>query len=179
MVTLEVFQREYGMASIGQGVSCIRTTRVQQCTIWCGFDQSSGVAFLCHFDYPWSTRSVPQIVAELEELAGKNARFRSMLIGGRSCLWSMRTRRRVESLLAPYKGFITVRNGPLSPGVRGKGRSISTVNGKVRLCSPSAKVRRGYSSCLADWWHTLAIWRPAKRVRPNESFKPTPLRGAA
>lgn len=172
MATLEVFQREYGMASIDQGVSRIRTTRVQQCTVWCGFDRSSGVAFLSHFDYPWSTRSVPKIVAELKEMAGPNAHFESMLVGGRPCLWSMRTRRRVESLLAPYSGFITVRNGPLSPGLRGKGRSISTVDGKIRLCSPSAKVRRGYSSCFADWSHTLLVWRQAKRVRPNNSFKP-------
>ena len=168
MNTLEVLQREYGICSKDDWIGTIRTTGIQQCTVWSGFDRKSGVTFLCHFDYPWSARSVPKILEELKELAGPSAKFKSVLIGGRTCrfLWSTKTRNRIKSYIDPSSDFLVVRDGPFSPGIASKGRCVSTWNGKNSYCSPSREVRKGSKVILFDWCHTLAAWKPIKRV-PN------------
>ncbi|WP_141202339.1 hypothetical protein [Thiomonas delicata] len=104
---INVRQREYALASAKSGAVRLVTRNIFTCTAWFGIDRHNGIAFLCHFDAPWSPAAVPQIVKELMNIAPPDARFESHVVNGTffAYLWANRTRRRLKSELGKLPEF--------------------------------------------------------------------------
>jgi hypothetical protein len=84
-----VMQHQYAISSEPHGSAVLSTKGILICTGWYGWDPTSGIGFLCHFDRPGSASSVPEIIRELRQVAPENHRFRSVLVGGKEWFWSM------------------------------------------------------------------------------------------
>ena len=105
--TINVRQRQYAIASADSDTIRLVTRNILACTAWFGIDRHNGIAFLCHFDTPWSPAVVPQIVRELMDIAPNNAQFESHIVNGTFIFspWSFFTRRRLKSELRKMSEF--------------------------------------------------------------------------
>ena len=91
--SIEVLQHEFTVFEGAKEDAVVFTNGVLICTAWYGYDPDSKVAFMCHFDHPWSTNSMPAVLAELRRVSPKNHHYISKLAGGKSWWWSNCTRR--------------------------------------------------------------------------------------
>lgn len=154
---LEVLQREYGFALRSNGTQIISTPRVETCVVWCGLDIKNGVAFLCHFDFSFSTRTLPKILKELALLVPPNHKFKSFLLGGRPLSWSSGTRECVVAFLSQQSELtIELEEGPYFKGLRGKGIFIDLESGESGQCSSSPIYRNSLKDKLIHNWHILS-----------------------
>jgi hypothetical protein len=80
--TLVVRQRQYAFVTSGFGRKRLVTRNIFVCTVLFGVDRSSGVAFLAHFDLPWSTNALSDILNEAKSKAGPDANFELEIING-------------------------------------------------------------------------------------------------
>lgn len=109
-----VLQHQYAIALSADEPVVLSTKGILICTGWYGWDTTSGISFLCHFDHPWSANSVPQVLRDLRNVAPENHRFRSVLVGGKKWFWSGRTRAAIRRHVdAQTQVNIRVREGPV------------------------------------------------------------------
>jgi len=90
--TKEVLQKEWGVSSPSDDRYVLATTNIVYCTGFYGHDLNHTVGFLCHFDLPWSTGSLPCVFNELLKHIPKETKLQCYLVGGWSFLWSTWTR---------------------------------------------------------------------------------------
>lgn len=91
------------------------------CTGWCGWDNKSGVSFLCHFDRPKSANSTPKILSELAELAGADNEFETYFVGGKRWCWSNYTRDLVKHHVQQQKTIkMTLVDVPIDRSIFGR-----------------------------------------------------------
>src|SRR5699024_6866293 len=109
-----VLQHQYAVSRSGQNDFFLSTKGILICTGWYGWDTSSGISFLCHFDHPCSAESVPEILRSLGEMAPQDHSFRSVLVGGKEWFWSKRTRARIRAHVGAQDRLkIKVKDGPM------------------------------------------------------------------
>jgi hypothetical protein len=168
--TVEVLQREFGIAVRSQGHSRIGTTGVTTCTIWLGWDTVGTLAFLCHFDYPWTTKVIPDVLDALSKHASKDTKFTSILLGGRSdCLrWSHATRNRIFNSVEAYKIHhpnleLTVDHGAFLPifGRRGYSLDLGKVEPGTYSKRPLLRSKMDQKSNAKMLWRP---WLPMQRA---------------
>ncbi len=153
-MTVEVLQREYGLALRSNGTHIISTPRVETCIVWCGLDPINGVAFLCHFDFPFTANSIPKIINELAAITPANHEFQSQLLGGRPYTWSSATRRRIKSQISQQKILnINVEEGPYFKGLCGKGIYLNLESGEAGNCSGSPVIRISMKDIIQHNWN--------------------------
>jgi len=80
-----VRQRQYAFVTTNSEYNNLVTRNVLCCTILYGIDLQSGVAFLAHFDFPWTTKHISKIVMEAKEKAGGGQDLKFEIING--SLW--------------------------------------------------------------------------------------------
>lgn len=157
-MVVEVLQREYGFALRSNGHQIISTPRVESCVVWCGLDLKSGVAFLCHFDFPFTTRTLPIILKELAVLVPSKHIFKSFLLGGRPFTWSSATRKRVVAFLSQQSILnIELEEGPYFKGMSGKGIFLNLESGETGHCSSSPSQRNSLKDAIKNNWHIFTF----------------------
>lgn len=180
--TVEVFQREYGIAATRAGHRRIITTGVTTCTIWLGWDSTSGVAFLAHFDYPWTAQRIPKILNEVAAVARPPYNFQSVLWGGKSCkfLWSHATRKAIINEIAAYESLfsnfkIRVTSSEFHSGICQVGYGLNMVTWEHGVRAPDPEIRISRADRKMNSGHLYRIWEPIDRAPaslvPTESLE--------
>lgn len=108
LAPLNIRQRQYGFALCDGSPQALQTRNILVCTTWFGFDYQRKIAFLCHFDTPWSTARLPLIVSELKMLSDPGTRFSSFIANGTPIVrhvWTDVTRRKLIRKLTSIEGF--------------------------------------------------------------------------
>jgi len=109
-----VLQHQYAISSEAGKPTVLATKGILMCTGWYGWDAANGISFLCHFDHPWSARSVPHVLRDLRKIAPEDHSFRSVLVGGKEWFWSRKTRAAIRCQIdAQTELNIKVREGPV------------------------------------------------------------------
>lgn len=181
--TVEVLQREFGIADHSLGHRQIATTGVTTCTIWIGWDNEGKYAFLAHFDYPWTTGAVPTVLNELLARVPPKTNFSSILVGGRRdrLRWSNATRARIAFEVDTYKRQHPELNLTIKPGAfipifhrRGYAHELGSMAFTRYSKKPlirSAKDQRANTALL---WR---IWQPMQRANgsalPPDQISPS------
>ncbi len=129
-----VLQHQYAITTREVGTAVLSTKGILICTGWYGWDSKNGIAFLCHFDWPKSADSVPEILKELRRVSPVEHRFKSILVGGKSWCWSKITRKRVKKYLTEQNELnISIKDGPLDdPFCRHRDLFISSTGGHLK-----------------------------------------------
>ena len=129
---IEVLQHEYGI-SRGDVEGFVLTTRnVCICTAWFGYDSENKIAFMCHFDHPWTPNSVPDILRAIKDVTPEQHKFKSYLAGGKNWYYSIKTRANILSHDAAVLGLnIDVKWIPLPQEPFYQSYTIDSVDGAI------------------------------------------------
>ncbi len=79
---LTIRQTEYAFATKKSEYRDLITRGILVCTVVFGIDKQTGVAFIAHFDLPWTTNELHKIVDEAREKAGIDSQFEIQVING-------------------------------------------------------------------------------------------------
>ncbi|MEB3081580.1 hypothetical protein VD792_26625 [Pseudomonas aeruginosa] len=79
---IDVPQRRYVIASREISANKIVTRNILFCTAWAGIDKVNGVAFLCHFDTPFSILSISKILSEIKRMVPGEHAFETKIVNG-------------------------------------------------------------------------------------------------
>lgn len=96
MSNIRVLQHQY---SIAKNSSLLFTNNIWICTGFYGWDDINKVAFLCHFDHPFSVKSLPVILRKIRRLVPDEHSFEAVLIGGKGWFWSRVTRNNIKNVI--------------------------------------------------------------------------------
>ena len=130
MSNTRVLQHQYTIAKNG---NLLTTNNIWICTGFYGWDETNKVAFLCHFDHPFSVKSLPAIFRKIRELVPDEHSFDAMLIGGKGWFWSRVTRSNIKAIIKRQSIVkISVAEKPF------KNWFSNTVD--VTICSKTGKV---------------------------------------
>lgn len=77
----DVRQREFAIAVRGQSIGLV-TGNVSTCRVLVGINDSAEIAFLAHFDTPWSVDGMETLVRKLQQHGANLADFRLYTYGG-------------------------------------------------------------------------------------------------
>ena len=97
--TKEILQNEWGSARFDDELNILATTKIVYCTGFYGYDELNEIGFLCHFDLPWSTGSLPCFFSSLQKHIPKERKIKAFLVGGWSFMWSRGTRENVRNYI--------------------------------------------------------------------------------
>ena len=112
MNSANVLQHQYAFARASDECAVLATKGIWICTAWYGWDEKNKIAFLCHFDSPFSAFSVNRIVNELSGITPKGGQYKSILVGGKKWFWSKCTRNCIKELVATQNNLrISVQEG--------------------------------------------------------------------
>ena len=79
---VEVLQRQFAIATSAGNPASLATRNLLFCTSWLGFDRQNRVAFLCHFDTPWSVRRIQEVERALVGLVPAGSTFETHVVSG-------------------------------------------------------------------------------------------------
>lgn len=91
----EILQKEWGYLTRDDKRHILATPNVKWCTAFYGTDEFSEIGFMCHFDFPRSTKSLPELFIVLENNIPKNRNIVCYLDGGYCFAHSYFTRKRI------------------------------------------------------------------------------------
>lgn len=102
-----VAQHEFMVVPIQRDAPVLRTRNVGPCTAWYGWDTKRRVAFLAHFDSPFSPRSLPYVIDALRRHVPQDAHFETRLEGGLmlTAWYSILTRRAIKKAAQAQHGL--------------------------------------------------------------------------
>ena len=95
-------QKEWGYALNRDKKHILATTKILYCTGFYGYDINHVIGFLCHFDFPWSTGSLPYVFDALEKHVHRERQINCYIVGGWSFRfwWSRHTRRKIRKYIS-------------------------------------------------------------------------------
>lgn len=102
-----IAQHQFMVVPIERDAPILRTRNVGPCTAWYGWDTKRRVAFLAHFDTPFSARSVSTVIDALRCHVPPDAHFETRLEGGLmiTAWYSILTRRAIKKAARGQHGL--------------------------------------------------------------------------
>ena len=98
----EILQKEWGYLTREDSRDILATPNVKWCTAFYGTDVNNNIGFMCHFDLPCSTKSLPQLFDVLEEYIPKNRKIVCYIDGGYWLTYSFFTRKRILKYIKQF-----------------------------------------------------------------------------
>ena len=91
----EILQKEWGYLTREDLRETLATPNVKWCTAFYGTDKKKNIGFMCHFDLPCSTKSLPELFKVLERHIPKKRKIICYIDGGYWFTYSFLTRAKI------------------------------------------------------------------------------------